>query len=113
MLRLQQSVAAWGTPAFNDVLRHELEQLDRGRLPLQQCLTTTSYPGDGPVQFMVLDASERNGHIRARTGVFFSGVIAGCNCADDPTPVEEQQEYCELEVDIDQGTGAATFAPAG
>jgi len=104
-------VAAWGTPAFNDVLRHELEQLDRSRLPLQQCLTTTSYPGNGPVQIMVLNASARDGRIRARTGVFFSGVIAGCNCADDPTPVEEQQEYCELEVDIDPVTAQATLTP--
>jgi hypothetical protein len=62
---------------------------------------------------MILGASESDGHIRARTGVFFSGIDAGCSCADDPTPVEAQQEYCELEVDIDQATAAATFVPTG
>ena len=61
---------------------------------------------------MVIGASEEAGLIRARVGVFFHGVIAGCSCADDPTPVEPQQEYCELELAIDRSTGAVTISPS-
>jgi hypothetical protein len=113
MVRLPKSLAAWGTPAFEDVLKQELEALDSTQLSLQQGLTTTSHATDQPIQVMVLGASEVDGRIRVRVGVFFSGIIAGCSCADDPTPVEAQQEYCELEVDIDQASGATTFVPTG
>jgi hypothetical protein len=58
----------------------------------------------------VLGARGEAGAIRARIGVFFHGIIAGCSCADDPTPLEPQQEYCELELTIDRHTGAVTIS---
>jgi len=39
--------------------------------------------------------------------VFFSAFIAGCNCADGPTPVDEINEYCEIRVEIDRTTAEA------
>jgi hypothetical protein len=39
--------------------------------------------------------------------VFFSGILSGCSCADDPTPVEAQAEYCELAIAIDTASGEA------
>jgi hypothetical protein len=58
-------------------------------------------------------ASEADGdRIRVRVGVFFSGIVAGCSCADDPTPVEAQNEYCELLVDIDRRATAADIGIA-
>jgi hypothetical protein len=42
-------------------------------------------------------------------GVFFSGIITGCSCADDPTPVETQNEYCELLFAIDKATAETTI----
>jgi hypothetical protein len=47
--------------------------------------------------------------IRARVGVFFSGIVAGCRCADDPTPVEPQDEYCEFQFEIDRATDRAAI----
>jgi hypothetical protein len=35
-------------------------------------------------------------------------VIAGCSCADDPTPTNELDEFCELQLDIDKLTAVAT-----
>jgi hypothetical protein len=108
ILPLPVSLAAWGTPAFAAALKRELEALPPGSLPLQQGLAATSFALDEGIQVMVLAAGEAEGAIAARVGVFFSGIVAGCNCADDPTPVEPQGEYCELLLAIDLGTAAAT-----
>jgi hypothetical protein len=111
MPRLPQALAAWGTPDFAAVLKRELEAAGPAALPLQQCLTASSYALDTGCSVMVLGAAAEGETIRARVGVFFHGVIAGCSCADDPTPVEPQQEYCELEVRIDRTSGVADVKP--
>ena len=59
---------------------------------------------------MVISVAEEPEVIRARTGVLFTSVIAGCSCADDPTPVDEQTEYCELLFEIDRQTAATTVS---
>lgn len=60
---------------------------------------------------MVLGASDDPGFIHARVGVFFTGIIAGCSCADDPTPVDTQNEYCELRLTIAKATAEAAVTP--
>lgn len=112
MLRLPRSLAAWPAATFPQVLKQELEALGGGQLPLQQCLTTTAYALDDKIEVMVISAAETPDGIRARIGVFFAGLVIGCNCADDPTPVEPQSEYGELEVTIERSGGAASFAVA-
>lgn len=108
MFQLPKSLVAWNTPAFNGVLCEEIEQLDVELLPLQQGLTSGSYVVDTPRKAMVLGASTTASSIQVRAGVFYSSIIAGCNCADDPTPVDESAEYCEIQLDIDRNTAAAT-----
>jgi hypothetical protein len=105
MIRLPQSVDAWGTPGFRDVLKQEIEQLDAGALPLQQGLSRSSYATERPFQAMILSVSEEAGSILVKAGIFYTGVIAGCSCADDPTPVSEQNEFCEVQLVIDRNTG--------
>ena len=107
MIHLPQSVRAWNSSRFKDVLRQEIEQLGSSQLPLQQGVTTTSYALDGPFQVMVISVAEAPEFIHVKVGVFFSGIIAGCSCADDPTPVEPQSEYCELRFSIDKRTAQA------
>ena len=104
MTRLPNSLNAWGTPGFETTLRQKIEQLDAAQLPLQQGLTRSSHVTDRPFQAMVIAVREEIGLIRAKTGIFYTGVIAGCNCADDPTPIDEQNEYCVLQFDIDRTT---------
>jgi hypothetical protein len=111
MIHLPKSAKAWQQPGFSATLKQEIEQLQGGQLPLQQCLTSSSHALDDAVSVMVLGVSDDPGFINARVGVFFSGIIAGCNCADDPTPVEAQHEYCELQLTIAKATGEAAVAP--
>lgn len=108
MIRLPNSLNAWGTPEFEAVLKQEIEQLDAGHLPLQQGLSASSYVTDRPFQAMLLSASEDAGLLRVKAGIFYTGIIAGCSCADDPTPVDELNEYCVLQLGIDMKTAETT-----
>lgn len=108
MIRLPKSLSAWGSPEFNAVLKKEIEQLDASQLPLQQGLTRSSYVTDQPFQATVISVNEEAGLICAKAGMFYTGVIAGCSCADDPTPVDELNEYCVLRFDIDRATADTT-----
>lgn len=108
MIRLPDALSAWGTPAFREILKREIEQLDAGLLPLQQGLTRSSHVTERPFQARIIGVDETAGSIRARAGIFYTGVIAGCSCADDPTPVDELNEYCEVLLVIDRQTAATT-----
>jgi hypothetical protein len=104
-MRLPESLAAWGSPAFAAVLKRELAA-QAGQLPLQQALAGSSAVFGDRIEVMVIASDADAAQVRARVGVFFSGIVAGCSCADDPTPVEAQNEYCELELAIDRRTAA-------
>lgn len=108
MVRLPNSLNAWGTPEFEEILKQEIEQIDAGHLPLQQGLSASSYVTDRPFQAMIIGVSEEAGLIRVKAGIFYTGVIAGCNCADDPSPVDEQNEYCVVQLIIDRMTAETT-----
>lgn len=108
MIRLEQSLAALGSTEFRDVLKREIMQLDAALLPLQQGLSASSHVADRPFQALILGTDVEADRIRVKAGIFYSGIIAGCSCADDPTPVDEQTEYCVLEFDLDRATGEAT-----
>ena len=108
MIRLTKSLNAGGTPDFECILKTEIEQLDAEQLPLQQGLSTSSYALDDKLNVRIISVSEEANFIRAKIGIFYSGIIAGCSCADDPTPVEEQNEYCEVQLDINKMTAETT-----
>ena len=104
MIRLNLALRAWGTPNFSDTLKQEVEALDIDLLPLQQALTQGSYALSDSARVMIIDTSEAPGRIRVKVGVFYAGMIPGCSCADDPTPIDETTEYCELCFEIDKVT---------
>jgi len=110
MIRLTETLNAWGTPDFKDILKKEIERMDAGQFPLQQGLSTGSYALDGRFNVMIIGVSEETGLIRVKAGIFYSGIIAGCSCADDPTPVNEESEYCVVQLDINKQTADTTIA---
>lgn len=114
MLRLAQSAAAWSTPGFNATLATELEALGPQHPALhpvlQAGLTNTSAVADEPITISILGIDKEEGQIRARLGVFYAGVIAGCSCSDDPTPMDSLTERCELLLDLDCPTGSARLS---
>ncbi len=104
MIRLVDVLNAWETPEFSKALKAAVEGMDASELPLQQGLATTSYALDAKRNAMIISVSEERDFIRAKVGIFYSGIIAGCSCADDPTPVDAQNEYCVVQLDIDKRT---------
>ena len=75
------------------------------QLPLQQRLSSGSHALDSRVEAMIISSFDDAGRIHVRAGIFYSSIIAGCSCADDPTPVDEHAEYCEVILVIDKATG--------
>jgi hypothetical protein len=102
MRRLGSALQLWGSERFEAKVKQALKDLPHHELPLQQALQHSSQVSDEPIQVMFLDAVEFIGYNKVRVGVFYSGIIAGCNCADDPTPVDTVSEYCTLELVIDR-----------
>jgi hypothetical protein len=107
MIQLTNSLNAWATPAFRSVLKDEIERLEAEALPLQQGLSRSSH-ANRDFRVMIISVSEGPSVIRVKAGIFYTGIIAGCSCADDPTPVDELPEYCELAFEIDKGTADTT-----
>ncbi len=109
MIYLSRSRTAWGSDAFNEVLKAEMQDLGADELPLQQGLSLSSFVSAEPFQVMIIHAAEGSGVIRVKAGIFYSGIIAGCSCSDEPTPTDVQAEYCELECAIEMTTGEAAI----
>lgn len=106
MVLLTQSINAWNSAEFESVFKTEVSQLPHASLPLQQGLTQSSYVSDEPFSAVILNSSTDSVCINIKAGIFYHGIIAGCSCADDPTPVDTQNEYCELFFTINRATGA-------
>jgi hypothetical protein len=104
MIRLDKSLRAWGKADFGAILKREVEELGAEQLPLQQGLSVSSHVAESPFTMMIHRVAETENVIRIMAGIFYQGIIAGCSCADDPTPVNENNEYCEVQLDIDKTT---------
>ena len=99
MLRLElpETLAALDTPAFAETLQRELTaQVDR--LPLQESLQRTDRALTDDIRIVPLRVEKGEGAVRIRVGIFYQGILAGSCCADDPTPVEPEVEYCEFTI---------------
>ncbi len=108
MFYLNQSLLAWGTDAFNIILKKELCSINPDLLPLQQGLTQSNYAISKNLSATILSIKSDNNYIQVKAGLFYTGVISGCSCADDPTPIDEINEYCDVLLRIDKKTAEAT-----
>ncbi|MCU7816629.1 MAG: hypothetical protein KZQ89_06225 [Candidatus Thiodiazotropha sp. (ex Lucinoma kastoroae)] len=102
MIHLPKSRDAWPSTHFKTTLKRELEATDAGQLPLQKGLALSSYVSEEPFSVIVIDATDDATTIRVKASILYTGIIAGCSCADDPTPLDTQTEYCELQLEIDK-----------
>src|SRR5665647_2034392 len=110
MIRLDKSLRAWGGADFEAILKREVEMLGADNLPLQQGLSGSSYVAESPITMMIHRVAETENVIRIKAGIFYQGIIGGCSCADDPTPTGENNEYCEVQIDIDKTTAVTAVA---
>ena len=108
MIRFQRALNAWRTPAFEEVVKREIENVDAKLLPLQQGLSHSSYASEESFSVVVLGFTGSGASIRVKAAIFYTGLIPGCSCADDPTPEEAYPESCEVLFDIDTTTAETT-----
>lgn len=103
-MKLVKALDAWGSPCFEQVLKQELQGVDHAALPLQQGLAQSSMVSDSAFSVVILQVTETQATLQVKAGIFYNGIIAGSCCADDPTPVCEETEYCELQLEINKTT---------
>ena len=110
MIQLEKSLQAWGTAEFASVLKQEIEHAGADQLPLQEGLSLSSSVADTPFTVVVHGAAEQGGMIRVKAAILYQGVTGGCSCSGDPTPDNEIDEHCEVQLDIDRATAVATVS---
>jgi len=109
MINLPKSLDAWGSPDFEKILCNEVEEIDAGLFPFQQGLSRGSYVTSTKFKTMLIHIDDETKNLRVKLGIFYTAIIAGCSCADDPTPIDELAEYCEVELFIDKVSAEATI----
>ncbi|MCW8891038.1 MAG: glucosamine--fructose-6-phosphate aminotransferase [Sedimenticola sp.] len=104
MVILQQALQDWATADFEASLKTELMALDPGLLPLQKGVNQGGYVDASNLELSLLSANDNGGEIAAKVGLFFSEIIAGCSCGDDPVT---EAVYCEMNITIEKLTAVA------
>jgi len=106
MVKLSQSLKAFGTDQFHSDLKKELADINKTELPLYQATTQGGLVDDKQVSISILSSLEKTQTIEAKLSVFFDEIVGGCSCGDPPMQVNN---YCELLVEIDKQTSEANF----
>jgi len=109
MIKFDRVMGFWGNPNFTLVLKQDIARLGQDQLPLQQGLSTGNYVKDTPITVSIHNITEVEDIIRVKAGIYYQGIIGGCSCTDDPTPVSDINEYCEIMLDISKSTALATI----
>ena len=109
MTELNLSLEAWNRADFPDVLKQEIASLAMMPLLLQRGLRYSSVALADKLSVSVLKTSEDNDYVLANAGLFYTGIIPGCSCADDPTPIDESNEYCEILIRINKITAESSI----
>ncbi len=111
---------ALGTPDFEPALIAAIKSLGLRGLPLQQAVRQGSVALDDDVSVRLLavrasghaaavsDSAASHSMVEYKIGVQYTSLIAGCSCADDPTPMSVLPEYAECVLSIDWATGDFT-----
>ena len=109
MLDFKPLLEYWGTTEFSTQLRTKLKTLTVNELPLQQGLSYSSIALDHSLDALILNIQDNPQSIQIKAGIFYKGAIAGCNCADDPTPMDENEEYCDILIHLNKINGLSTI----
>lgn len=79
------------------VLANWLSALPADELPARLCCSRGGLIDPDDWSFSVLGVRDRDDCVSARVGFFFTEVVGGCNCNDDPSRFND---YCELIIEI-------------
>lgn len=106
MISLPKSIEAWPDGDVKRTLKNELEALPTGSLPLANYTTQGGMVDDENITITVFSIEDRSQYVSVRLGVFFSEVVGGCNCHDDPV---EENAYADISARIDKQSAKLSF----
>ena len=107
MTHFSAAITAWDTTDFTPQLVKAMHALGVRGLPMQKALSQGSVALDDDMMVRVLRSEAQDDQIRVKVSIQYTSIIAGCSCADDPTPQSVLPEYCELALTIDRRSGLA------
>jgi hypothetical protein len=76
-------------------------------LPLQKAVSQSGIVDAGNVGITVLHFDDLGDCLQVSIGVFFTEIVGGCSCGDEPFPANG---YCEMELTLDKKTAVVEFA---
>lgn len=100
------ALKAFNSADFEAQFKMAAQSLDIEQLKLQQALQKGSAVLPSPPTLMIISSHQDKYMLIVRSGIFFRSIIAGCNCADDPTPVDSLEEYVEATFEISRKDGS-------
>ncbi len=106
MPKFTTSLRAWNTASFSETLKSEIEHLPAGALPLASGTAQGGMVDDSSIVATIIRFADIGDSIEANAGVFFTEIVGGCSCGDDPMA---ENAYCEMRVTIDRATAEAQF----
>ena len=105
MLTLPKTASA--APADREAaFKAEVSALSPDELPLQQGMAHGNVAQGDALSVMMITSRGDATRLRIHAGLFFTSVVAGCACTNDPTPMNDEPEYVEFEFEIDRRDGA-------
>ena len=107
MPKFANSLSAWNTESFAQTLKIEIERLPTGSLPLYKGTSQGGVVDDSHIVATILRVTDAGKSIEAHVGIFFTEIVGGCSCGDDPM---SEHAYCEMWVTIDRTSAEAEFA---
>jgi len=105
-INFELTLESWGTNLFSSTVIDEIMSLKTGVLPLQKGLTQGDMASEQPTKVSVINSRETEKNILIKLAVFFTEIISGCSCGDDPAVING---YCEMLLTIDKNTAEAAF----
>ncbi len=106
MPKLTDSLRDWDSAHFPNTLKQEIENLEAGALPLMMGVSHGGIPDDKTISVSLLKAQDHPTCIQADVSVFFTEILAGCSCGDEPMSMNG---YCEIQLNIDKTTAETVF----
>jgi len=106
--RFPKALRAWKSDAFGPTLKGEIEAMTADTLPLHAGTSQGGLVDDGKLAATVLTVADDERFIVADVGIFFSEIVGGCSCGDEP---ESINAYCRMRIRIDKTTAEARIHP--
>jgi hypothetical protein len=102
--RFTAALRDWGSEHFAATLKREILALGPSDLLLHRVTTQGGLVDGAGIDATILDTTEDDGALVVRVGIFFTEVVGGCSCGDEPA---SSQAYCEVQLRIDKDTAEA------